>query len=107
MTATPSTLSTLTYRLPQERKIVTDQLPGPVSADLAARTAASVPRGIAPALAGYVVDADGGVLVDADGNSFVDFASGIAVTSVGASNEKVVEAVREAVGHFTHTNFTT
>jgi 4-aminobutyrate aminotransferase/(S)-3-amino-2-methylpropionate transaminase len=53
------------------------------------------------------VDADGGVLVDADGNSFVDFASGIAVTSVGASNEKVVEAVREAVGHFTHTNFTT
>ncbi|WP_297008666.1 4-aminobutyrate--2-oxoglutarate transaminase [uncultured Corynebacterium sp.] len=96
----------LTYRLPQERKI-TGPLPGPASAALAARTSAAVARGIAPALAGYVVDADGGVLVDADGNSFIDFASGIAVTSVGASNPAVVAAVQESVGHFTHTNFTT
>ncbi|WP_066585155.1 4-aminobutyrate--2-oxoglutarate transaminase [Corynebacterium provencense] len=100
-------LTDLTTRLPQELKIVTDQLPGPASAALAARTSASVARGIAPALKAYIVDADGGVLVDADGNSFIDFASGIAVTSVGASNPAVVEAVREAVGHFTHTNFTT
>ncbi|AGP29741.1 4-aminobutyrate--2-oxoglutarate transaminase [Corynebacterium terpenotabidum] len=97
----------LPSRLPQQRSIVTDQLPGPVSAALAARTAASVPRGIAPSLAAYVVDADGGVLVDADGNSFIDFASGIAVTSVGASNAKVVDAVAAAAAHFTHTNFTT
>ena len=52
-----------------------------------------MPRGIAPALNAYIVDADGGVLVDADGNSFIDFASGIAVTSVGASNPAVVAAV--------------
>ena len=30
------------------------------------------------------VDLDGGILLDADGNSLIDFASGIAVTGVGA-----------------------
>ena len=53
----------------------------------------------------YAADADGGVIVDVDGNSFVDLGSGIAVTTVGASNPGVVDAVREAVGHFTHTCF--
>ncbi len=100
-------LTELTHRLPQERKIITDQLPGPASAALTARTSAAVARGIAPTLSAYIVDADGGVLVDADGNSFIDFASGIAVTSVGASNPAVVAAVQDAVAHFTHTNFTT
>ena len=39
---------------------------------------------LTPGLPGYVVAADGGVLVDQDDNSYIDFASGIAVTSVGA-----------------------
>lgn len=94
----------LSYRLSQKRSIVTE-LPGPKSAALAARRDASVPRAVTPSLPGYVVDADGGILVDADGNAFLDLASGIAVTSVGASNSAVVEAVRESVGHFTHTSF--
>ena len=37
--------------------------------------------------------------------SIIDFASGIAVTSAGASNPAVVQAVQEAVAHFTHTSF--
>ncbi len=94
----------LTYRLPQERRIVT-ALPGPASAALADRCSGSVGRAISPTTPGYMVDGDGGVLVDADGNSFIDLASGIAVTSVGVSDEKVVEAIREAAGHFTHTAF--
>jgi len=98
------TMKDFTYRLPQKREITT-ALPGPKSAALAARCADAVTAAIQPGLPGYVVDADGGVLVDADGNSFIDFASGIAVTSVGASNQRVVDAVREAVGHFTHTSF--
>ena len=61
---------------------------------------------MAPSLPGYVVDADGGILADADGNRFIDLASGIAVTSAGASNPAVVKAVQEAVAHFTHTSFT-
>lgn len=94
----------LTYRLPQERKLVTE-IPGPKSAALAARRDASVPRSVTPNLPAYIVDADGGVLVDADGNSFIDLASGIAVTTVGASNQAVVDAVSEAAAHFTHTCF--
>ncbi|MGP9722881.1 4-aminobutyrate--2-oxoglutarate transaminase [Corynebacterium sp. AOP40-9SA-29] len=94
----------LTYRLPQERTTTTTA-PGPKSEALAARRDAVVPRAVTPNLPHYVVDADGGVLLDADGNSFVDFASGIAVTTVGASNPAVVEAVSDAAAHFTHTCF--
>ncbi|MDN6387944.1 MAG: 4-aminobutyrate--2-oxoglutarate transaminase, partial [Corynebacterium sp.] len=94
----------LTYRLPQERTPTTTA-PGPQSEALAARRDAVVPRAVTPNLPHYVVDADGGVLLDADGNSFVDFASGIAVTTVGASNPAVVEAVSDAAAHFTHTCF--
>lgn len=94
----------LDYRLPQKRSITT-VLPGPKSAELNARREAAVASALAPGLPGYVVDADGGVLVDADGNSFIDFASGIAVTTVGAGNTKVAEAIAEAAQHFTHTCF--
>ncbi|MDO4927482.1 MAG: 4-aminobutyrate--2-oxoglutarate transaminase [Corynebacterium sp.] len=94
----------LEYRLSQQRKVATE-LPGPKSQELATRRDTAVARALAPGLPGYVVDADGGVLVDADGNSFIDFASGIAVTSVGASNAEVVKAVSEAASHFTHTCF--
>ncbi|HEV7167488.1 MAG TPA: 4-aminobutyrate--2-oxoglutarate transaminase, partial [Micrococcaceae bacterium] len=47
----------------------------------------------------------GGIIHDVDGNSFIDLGSGIAVTTVGASDANVVDAVREQVGHFTHTCF--
>lgn len=94
----------LTYRLPQERKVATD-LPGPNSAALSERRNNAVANALQPGLPGYVVDADGGVLVDADGNSFIDFASGIAVTTVGASNPVVAEAIAGAAQHFTHTCF--
>jgi len=53
----------------------------------------------------YVADADGGIVQDVDGNSFIDLGSGIAVTSVGASDPAVVGAVKEQVEHFTHTCF--
>lgn len=93
----------LTYRLPQTR--ITGAGDGSTNAALTARREAAVPRALTPGLPGWVVDADGGVLVDAEGNSFIDFASGIAVTSVGASNPAVVAAVQEAVTHVTHTSF--
>lgn len=94
----------LNYRLPQQRHLETP-IPGPASLALAKRRDDSVARAATPGLPAYIVDGDGGVLVDADGNSIIDFASGIAVTSVGASNPAVVEAVRESVGHLTHTCF--
>lgn len=94
----------LEYRLPQERRIKTP-LPGSKSAALGKRREAAVARALSPGLPGFIVDADGGVLVDADGNSFIDFASGIAVTTVGASNPAVARAVAEAASHVTHTCF--
>jgi 4-aminobutyrate aminotransferase/(S)-3-amino-2-methylpropionate transaminase len=45
------------------------------------------------------------VIVDADGNSLIDFGSGIAVTGVGNSAERVVQRVTEQVARFTHTCF--
>jgi 4-aminobutyrate aminotransferase/(S)-3-amino-2-methylpropionate transaminase len=53
----------------------------------------------------YAVDGGGGVLVDVDGNSLIDLASGIAVTSVGNAAPAVVQAIRDAAGHMTHTCF--
>ncbi|MFH0411290.1 4-aminobutyrate--2-oxoglutarate transaminase [Corynebacterium sp. L4756] len=92
------------YHLPQERRVVTDGL-GENSAALDSRRQDAVARALAPGLPGYIVAADGGVLVDADDNSFIDFASGIAVTSVGASNERVAAAIAKAATEFTHTSF--
>ncbi|MCR5913816.1 4-aminobutyrate--2-oxoglutarate transaminase [Corynebacterium sp. zg254] len=98
-------MSDLNYRIEQTRHLG-QHIPGPVSAALDERRANALPAGMIPALPGYVVDGDGGILVDADGNRFIDLASGIAVTSAGASNPAVVKAVQDAVAHFTHTSFT-
>ena len=41
--------------------------------------------------------------VDADGNQLIDFGSGIAVTSVGNGNPRVVKAVQDQIARLTHT----
>ncbi|OJY22284.1 MAG: 4-aminobutyrate--2-oxoglutarate transaminase [Myxococcales bacterium 68-20] len=97
-------MSTLQYRLPQKRCLVTE-LPGPKSTALAARRRAAVGAGVTSVLPIYVADADGAVVVDVDGNSLIDLGAGIAVTSVGASNPAVVAAVQQQVARFTHTCF--
>lgn len=97
-------MTDLTYRLPQKRHLVTP-LPGPRSAELTVRRRTAVAAGVGSSVPVYTADADGGVIVDVDGNSLIDLGSGIAVTNVGASNPAVADAVREQVGHFTHTCF--
>ncbi|WKD60372.1 4-aminobutyrate aminotransferase GabT [Corynebacterium ciconiae DSM 44920] len=94
----------LTYRLPQQR-VVNTAIPGPRSVELDARRGDNCARALQPGLPAYITDGDGGVLQDVDGNSFIDFASGIAVTSVGASNPAVARAAAEAAQHLTHTCF--
>src|SRR6266704_5483744 len=90
--------------LPQERRIVTE-IPGPASRELLERRQRSVARGLSHVLPVFVAAAGGGVVVDVDGNSLIDFGSGIAVTGVGNSAERVVERVTEQVARFTHTCF--
>ena len=91
--------------LPQERKLVTS-IPGPASQAIIARKQAAVAAGVGAALPIAVVAGGDGVLVDADGNSLIDLGSGIAVTGVGNSSPRVVEAVQRQVAQFTHTCFT-
>ena len=99
-----TTASEITYRLEQKRRVQAD-FPGPKSVALTERRKAVVAAGVASSVPVYVADADGGIIHDVDGNSFIDLGSGIAVTSVGASDPAVVGAVKEAVEHFTHTCF--
>jgi 4-aminobutyrate aminotransferase/(S)-3-amino-2-methylpropionate transaminase len=75
------------------------------SEDLHKRRTAAVARGVGSTITSYVDHASGGTLTDVDGREWIDFASGIAVTSVGNSAPKVVEAVRRQVALFTHTCF--
>ncbi|MGO4103031.1 4-aminobutyrate--2-oxoglutarate transaminase [Leifsonia sp. YAF41] len=91
--------------LPQERRLVT-AIPGPKSIERMKRKVAAVASGVGTTIPVFTVAAGGGVLVDVDGNSLIDLGSGIAVTSVGNSNERVVAAVTAQLNQFTHTCFT-
>ncbi|MGO4383209.1 4-aminobutyrate--2-oxoglutarate transaminase [Specibacter sp. RAF43] len=97
-------MSEIHYRIEQKRHLM-GSLPGPKSVALDARRKAVVAGGVASSVPVYVADADGGIITDVDGNSFIDLGSGIAVTTVGASDQNVVAAVQEQVAHFTHTCF--
>ena len=90
--------------LPQMRRIVTS-IPGPKSQALMARRKAAVSDGVGGTMPVFVEYAGGGVVVDVDGNSFIDMASGIAVTTVGNSEPRVVQAVQDQAAAFTHTCF--
>jgi 4-aminobutyrate aminotransferase/(S)-3-amino-2-methylpropionate transaminase len=88
----------------QCRKLITD-LPGPMSRALQERRNEALPAGLGSTLPVFVARAGDGVIVDVDGNHLIDLASGIAVTSVGASAAEVVSRVQEQVARFTHTCF--
>ncbi|MGL5929923.1 MAG: 4-aminobutyrate--2-oxoglutarate transaminase [Dermatophilaceae bacterium] len=88
----------------QQRHLAT-AIPGPRSRELHARKAAAVAAGVGTGLPVYVVEAAGGILRDVDGNQLIDFGSGIAVTTVGNGNPRVVAAVQEQIARFTHTCF--
>ncbi len=75
------------------------------SAKLHKRRGAAVARGVGSVIPSYVDRASGGTLTDVDGREWIDFAAGIAVTNVGNSAPRVVEAVRVQAERFTHTCF--
>jgi 4-aminobutyrate aminotransferase/(S)-3-amino-2-methylpropionate transaminase len=89
----------------EQRRELRTEIPGPRSRELHARKTAAVSAGVGTSLPVYVERAGGGIVVDVDGNQLIDFGSGIAVTSVGNAAPRVVDAVREQVGAFTHTCF--
>ena len=90
--------------LEQTRQLVTE-IPGPASLELTKRRAAAVSHGVNVSLPVFVARAGGGIIEDVDGNRLIDLASGIAVTTIGNSSPRVVDAVRAQVEEFTHTCF--
>ena len=88
----------------QCRRLVTE-VPGPLSRALQQRRDQALPQGLGTMLPVFVERAGGAVIVDIDGNHLIDLASGIAVTSVGASAPAVVSRVQEQAARFTHTCF--
>ncbi|AQT80554.1 4-aminobutyrate--2-oxoglutarate transaminase [Mycolicibacterium litorale] len=90
--------------LEQSRKLVTD-IPGPGSVELTKRRVAAVSHGVGVTMPVYAARAAGGIIEDVDGNRLIDLGSGIAVTTIGNSSPRVVDAVRAQVADFTHTCF--
>jgi 4-aminobutyrate aminotransferase/(S)-3-amino-2-methylpropionate transaminase len=90
--------------LEQSRRLVTE-VPGPASLELNKRRAAAVSRGVGITMPVFVARAGGGIVEDVDGNRLIDLGSGIAVTTIGNSSPRVVDAVRAQVADFTHTCF--
>lgn len=96
--------TTVSTDLPQRRELRTP-LPGPRSQELAQRRNAAVAAGVSSTMPVFVARAGGGVIEDVDGNLLIDLGSGIAVTTVGNSDPRVVAGVQQQVADFTHTCF--
>jgi 4-aminobutyrate aminotransferase/(S)-3-amino-2-methylpropionate transaminase len=104
LTATDPAIAAGAAPVAQERRLVTS-LPGPLSQELMARKSAAVAAGVGTTMPVFATRAAGGIVVDVDGNHLIDLGSGIAVTTVGNSASRVVEAVQRQVEAFTHTCF--
>src|SRR6478609_9022853 len=89
----------------EQKRILATSIPGPASQALQARKTAAVAAGVSTGLPVYVTEGAGGIVRDADGNQLIDFGSGIAVTTVGNGNQRVIDAVTEQIAAFTHTCF--
>ncbi|MEJ0058502.1 MAG: 4-aminobutyrate--2-oxoglutarate transaminase [Terricaulis sp.] len=75
------------------------------NADLLARRANAVTRGVSTATPIFVARAENARLWDVEGREYIDFAGGIAVLNTGHRHPKVIEAVRAQLDLFTHTAF--
>ncbi len=69
------------------------------------RKLAVTPRGVGVMCQWYVQRAENATLWDQEGNEYIDFAGGIAVLNTGHCHPKVIAAVSEQLGKFTHTAY--
>jgi 4-aminobutyrate aminotransferase/(S)-3-amino-2-methylpropionate transaminase len=98
-------MTTTTSTTPPQRRLLRTEIPGPRSQKMHAERLEAVSSGFGVAVPVFVDYVEGGIVVDVDGNQLVDMASGIAVTSVGASHPEVVRRISEQATRFTHTCF--
>ena len=81
-------------------------VPGPRSKEILARKERIIAEPLSIYLPLVIASGRGATVTDVDGNTFIDFAGGVGCMNVGHSNLRVVEAIREQAGSFTHTDFT-
>ncbi|MEO6826611.1 MAG: 4-aminobutyrate--2-oxoglutarate transaminase [Microbacteriaceae bacterium] len=105
LTPTTTTAATTDSGIPAKRRVVTS-IPGPKSQALHRRREASVPSGVSSVLPVYMARAHGAILVDVDGNQFIDLGAGIGVTTIGHTDDAVVDAAAAQLHELTHTLFT-
>lgn len=77
-------------------------IPGPNSAAILARRAATLPTGSAKSTEVVIASAKGAVVKDVDGNTLLDFAGGIGVMNIGHGDARVNAAVKKQLDKYTH-----
>jgi 4-aminobutyrate aminotransferase / (S)-3-amino-2-methylpropionate transaminase / 5-aminovalerate transaminase len=82
------------------------EIPGPRSREILDRKARVIAEPLSIYLPIVIEEAHGATITDVDGNTFVDFTGGVGCMNVGHSNPRVVEAAKEQIERFTHTDFT-
>lgn len=73
--------------------------------ELNQRRLQATPRGIGVMCGFYARRAENATLWDVEGNEIIDFAAGIAVLNTGHRHPRVVAAVEQQLGAFTHTAY--
>jgi len=75
------------------------------NADWLKRQRAATPRGLAIQCDFFADKAENALLWDIEGNRYIDFGSGIAVLNTGHRHPRIVAAIEEQLGRFTHTAY--
>ena len=75
------------------------------NADLMARRAAALPRGVGQAHGVFAERAENAEIWDVEGRRWIDFCAGIAVVNTGHCHPRVMAAARAQLEKFTHTCF--
>lgn len=73
--------------------------------ELMARKAAATPRGVGVMCDFFAAHAHNAELWDVEGRRYLDFACGIAVLNTGHRHPRVIAAIEEQLGRFTHTAY--
>src|ERR671929_1761071 len=81
-------------------------VPGPRSREILDRKDKVIAEPLSVYLPIVIAEANGATITDVDGNTFIDFTGGVGCLNVGHSNPRVVDAAREQLERFTHTDFT-
>jgi 4-aminobutyrate aminotransferase/(S)-3-amino-2-methylpropionate transaminase len=81
------------------------ELPGPKSQAIIARKERVVVDALDLHAPAVIESGRGASFTDVDGNTFFDFSGGLGCQLTGYSHPKIVEAVREQAGRFSHTDF--